>query len=63
MFCNITRLGSKSLLLGLLILATPATAVSATLDVSIFHSERSAWSVALKFWINETKKQTQNRVE
>ena len=63
MFCNITRLRSKSLLLGFLILATPATAVSATLDVSIFHSERSAWSVALKYWINETKKQTQNRVE
>ena len=56
-------LHSQALLLGLLILGTPITAVSAGLDVSIFHSERSAWSHALKYWMDETKKQTQGRVE
>ncbi len=34
-----------------------------TLDVSIFHSQRSAWDHAFKYWANETKKQTNGRVE
>lgn len=38
-------------------------AQAVTLDVSIFHSQRSAWDYAFKYWANETKKQTQGRVE
>ena len=52
-----------SVFFGLLVLAAPAPSVALTLDLSIWHSERSAWSHAVKFWMDETKKQTQNRVE
>lgn len=42
----------------------PAMAAGQTrLDVSIFHSERSAWSHAFKYWADETKKRTAGRVE
>ena len=57
------KLIAPVVILGSLLLATPVTTVAATLDMSIFHSERSAWTHALKFWMEETKKQTQGRVE
>ena len=57
------KLIAPAVILGSLLLATPVTTVAATLDMSIFHSERSAWTHALKFWMEETKKQTQGRVE
>ena len=58
-----SKLIAPVVILGSLLLATPVTTVAATLDMSIFHSERSAWTHALKFWMEETKKQTQGRVE
>lgn len=38
-------------------------AVARTLDVSIFHSPRSAWSQSVKWWADEVKKQTNGAVE
>lgn len=57
------KLIAPAVVLGSLLLATPVTAIATTLDISIWHSERSAWSLAVKFWMEETKKQTQGRVE
>lgn len=39
------------------------TASSQTLDVSIFHSARSAWSNSAKWWADEVKKRTEGRVQ
>lgn len=44
-------------------LVAPAESGAETLDVSIFHSQRSAWDHAFKFWADEIKKQTDGRVE
>ena len=49
--------------LGLLGLMVPVSAGAMTLDFSIFHSERSAWSHASNHWGNEVKKRTEGRVE
>ncbi len=48
---------------GMLAFAVPFSSGAATLDMSIWHSERSAWTHAVKFWMDETKKQTKGRVE
>lgn len=39
------------------------TAVAQTLDVSIFHSPRSAWSNSAKWWAEAVKKRTDGRVQ
>lgn len=41
----------------------PQTAGAVTLDLSIFHSERSAWNNSLTFWMSEIKKRTEGRVQ
>jgi len=46
-----------------MISAPSGTAVAQTLDVSIFHSPRSAWSNSAKWWAEEVKKRTDGRVQ
>ncbi len=50
-------------LLGLLVLSAPAAPRAATFDISVWHSERFAWTHAMKFWMDESKKKTEGRVE
>ena len=45
------------------LLVVPASANNVRLDVSIFHSERSAWTHAFKYWADEVKKGTEGRVQ
>ncbi len=52
--------GPAALALALKLLVAPAGA--ATLDLSIWHSERSAWTHAVKFWMDETDARTEGRV-
>lgn len=40
-----------------------ASAATLTLDTSIFHSEKSAWTHAFEFWAEQVKKRTGGRVE
>ena len=53
----------SAILLGTLLCAVPVAAGAAKFDVSVWHSERFAWTHALKFWMDETKKKTEGRVE
>ena len=53
----------SAVILGMLACAVPVSAGAAKFDVSVWHSERFAWTHALKFWMEETKKKTEGRVE
>ena len=54
---------ASAVVFGMLAFAVPASSGAATFDVSVWHSERFAWAHALKFWMDETKKKTEGRVE
>lgn len=60
---HILAAGATALLLTGALPGIAAAAETTRLDVSIFHSERSAWSHAFKFWAAEVKKRTAGRVE
>ena len=53
----------SAVLLGTLACGVPVSSGAATFDVSVWHSERFAWTHALKHWMEQTKAKTEGRVE
>lgn len=52
-----------AMIAGTVLTGSVGAAAAQTLDVSIFHSSRSAWSNSAKWWAEEVKKRTEGRVQ
>lgn len=52
-----------SLVMPCLLLAAAVAQAQTKIDLAVFHPERNAWSVALKWWIDEVDKATAGRVK
>ena len=57
-----TRSVVAALLFGATVASVPASSGAATFDISVWHSERFAWTHALKHWMEQTREKTEGRV-
>ncbi|MEO7402969.1 MAG: hypothetical protein ABIU95_04795, partial [Burkholderiales bacterium] len=52
-----------AIVIGMTIFTSVAATAQTKIDLAIFHPERNAWTVSLKWWIEEVDKATQGRVK